>query len=183
MQTHTAPADDTMTRARPNLAADHAAFTELLGAHRKIVLKVAHSYAFDPEDRADLCQEIAAQVWRAYPRYDRGQRFSTWLYRIALNVAISALRSEQPRRDQTVALDLGVHDVAVPNDHDTQAQLAELQRVIRALDPLSRAMMLLYLDGLSNREIGEVLGLSDSNVTTKISRLKQRIRDDLSPAT
>lgn len=154
------------------------AFAELLQRHRGIVFKVAGSYARDPHDRDDLAQEIAAQLWRAWPKYDPARSFSTWMYRIALNVAISHLRSETHRRHHAVPLDDALHDVAIDDaaDTDTAEGLRILQRFIATLDPLDRALLLLYLDERSTREMAEVLGISESNVTTKISRLKQRIR-------
>jgi RNA polymerase sigma factor (sigma-70 family) len=154
------------------------AFAELLQRHRGIVFKVAGSYARDPHDRDDLAQEIAAQLWRAWPKYDSARSFSTWMYRIALNVAISHLRSETHRRHHAVPLDDALHDAAFDNaaDADTAEGLRILQRFIATLDPLDRALLLLYLDERSTREMAEVLGISESNVTTKISRLKQRIR-------
>lgn len=157
------------------------AFAELLERHRKIVFKVANSYAWQPEDRAELAQEIALQLWRAYPSYDPTRRFSTWMYRVALNVAISYVRDHSERRAYTVALDESLHDAADPNAHDPELaqQVSALNRIIAALDPLNRALMLLYLDEYSNREIGEVLGLTETNVSTKLSRLKQRIRSEL----
>ncbi|MFT3807568.1 RNA polymerase sigma factor [Arenimonas sp.] len=157
-------------------------FGELLERHRRIVFKVAHTYAWDPDDRDDLAQEIAAQLWRAYPDYDPSRSFSTWMYRIALNVAISHVRSTTQRDRHSVALDDTLHDVADERggDPETEQQLRALQKVIAGLDRINRALLLLYLEDRSNREIGDILGLSESNVSTKISRLKQRIRNDLS---
>ena len=158
------------------------AFGELLERHRRIVFKVAHTYAWDPDDRDDLAQEIAAQLWRAYPGYDPSRSFSTWMYRIALNVAISHVRFSTQRDRHSVALDDNLHDVADERgaDPETEQQLHALQQVIAGLDRINRALLLLYLEDRSNREIGDILGLSESNVSTKISRLKQRIRNDLS---
>lgn len=73
-------------------------FADLLDRHRKIVFKVAYSYAWHPEDRDELSQEIALQVWRAFPRYDPSRKFSTWMYRIALNVGISLVRDYREKR-------------------------------------------------------------------------------------
>jgi RNA polymerase sigma factor (sigma-70 family) len=155
-------------------------FAELLQRHRGIVFKVAAAYAWRPDDRTDLTQEIAAQLWRAFPGYDDTRPFSTWMYRIALNVAISHLRREGRRQRQTVALDERVHEVVdeAANRFEGDAQLRVLERVIAALDPLNRALLLLYLDDRSSREIAEILGLGVSNVTTKLSRLRQRIRGE-----
>lgn len=159
------------------------AFGELLQQHRGIVFKVANTYARDAADRDDLAQEIAAQLWRAFPKYDPARSFSTWMYRIALNVAISFLRSDGHRRRHAVPLDDVVHDLADDSvtDHEADGQVRMLHRFIATLEPLDRALLLLYLDERSTREMAEVLGISESNVTTKIGRLKQRIRDHAAP--
>ncbi|MBN8888398.1 MAG: sigma-70 family RNA polymerase sigma factor [Rudaea sp.] len=162
-------------------AARRTQFQQLIDAHRKIVFKVANTYARTPEDRADLAQEIVAQGWRAFARYEDARAFSTWLYRIALNVAISHLRSAELRNRHAVALDEDLHDVADERSGDAEQdeRMRLLRRFIDALDPLNRALLLLYLEDKSYREIADVLGISETNVATKISRLKQRIRTDM----
>lgn len=162
----------------------HEEFAELLQQHRGIVFKVANTYAYDPDDRDDLAQEIAAQLWRAWPGYDAGRSFSTWMYRIALNVAISQLRGAARRRRHLVSLDDDLHGIPDGNaaDHETEQQLRLLHGFIAILAPLDRALLLLYLEERKTREMAEVLGISESNVTTKISRLKRRIRDYVAPA-
>lgn len=155
-------------------------FGELLERHRKIVFKVANTYARHPDDRADLAQDIAAQLWRAFHGYDPSRSFSTWMYRVALNVAISFVRSDSQRQQNAVPLDEDLHDIAGTGpDHEADQQVRALNRFIGQLDPLNRALLLLYLEERSAREIGDILGISESNVTTKISRLKQRIRNDI----
>lgn len=155
------------------------AFPALLERHRGIVLKVAATYARDPHDRADIAQEIAAQAWRAWPQYDASRSFSTWMYRIALNVAIDFVRGNARRSRHAVPLDEALHDVAAPADagHELRDGVQVLMRFVDTCKPLDRALLLLYLEERSTREIAEVLGLGESNVTTRISRLKQRIRD------
>ncbi|MDR3386580.1 MAG: sigma-70 family RNA polymerase sigma factor [Rudaea sp.] len=156
-------------------------FHELLKRHRKIVFKVAHSYSRHPDDRADLAQEIAAQLWRAFPAYDGRRPFSTWMYRIALNVAISFLRNHRHREQHSVPLDEEHHDTigatGVQPESDERVRL--LHRFIAQLDGLNRALLLLYLDEKTYREIAEILGITETNVATKIGRLKQRIRNDM----
>lgn len=156
-------------------------FAEVLQAHRGLVLKVAGSYTRDAEDRADLAQEIAAQLWRAWPAYDPARSLSTWMYRIALNVAISHLRGRSRHDARHVPLD-GIDAVAADGDGIEDAdRLHRLQRLIADFDPLNRALLLLYLDERSHREIAEITGLSETNVATRIGRLKQRLRDRLCP--
>jgi RNA polymerase sigma-70 factor (ECF subfamily) len=157
------------------------AFGELFEQHRKIVFKVANTYSRHPDDRADLAQEIAAQLWRAFPGYDPARSFSTWMYRIALNVAISFLRSHQHRDAHTEPLDDGHAEVVgqAGVTHETDEHVRALNRFIEQLEPLNRALLLLYLEERNYREIADILGISETNVATKISRLKQRIRQDM----
>lgn len=156
-------------------------FGELIERHRGIVFKVANTYAWHPDDRDELAQEIAAQLWRAFPGYDAQRSFSTWMYRIALNVAISHVRSTSHRDKHAVSMDETLHDVADENgsDHETDQQVRALRRFIAQLDKLSRALLLLYLEDHSYREIADILGITETNVATKISRLKQRIRNEI----
>lgn len=171
----------TMPMTNTARAASRDAFDALLQRHRGIVYKVANSYCRDPHDRADLAQEIATQLWRAWPGYDPARSATTWMYRIALNVAISHARGDGRRRWRAVPLDEAAHDLADTNatDHETEQHIRLLQQFIARQAPLDRALLLLYLDERPQREIAEVLGISESNVSTKIGRLKQRIRDEL----
>ena len=155
-------------------------FQTLLQAHRGIVAKVAGTYAWHPDDRDDLMQDIAAQLWRAWPNYDPARPFATWMYRIALNVAISDVRS-RTRAPSSEVWNEDHHDVADPHahDHEGRQQVDLLYRFIQSQPPLDRALLLLYLEDHSHREMADVLGLSDTNVATKISRLKQRLRQEL----
>jgi RNA polymerase sigma-70 factor (ECF subfamily) len=157
-----------------------AQFSELLDRHRGIVFKVANTYCRDPHDRADLAQEIATQLWRSFPRYDGTRTFSTWMYRIALNVAISFRRSGGRHEQHLVAFDAQLHDVAAIGTGESDERVRALHRCIDALDPFNRALLLLYLEERSYREIADILGLSETNVATKLGRLKQRIRNDMS---
>jgi RNA polymerase sigma-70 factor (ECF subfamily) len=158
----------------------HAQFGALLQQHRGIVLKVAGTYCRNRADRDDLAQEIAAQLWRSFPRFDPKQLFSTWMYRVALNVAISFARSRRTREQRTVALDERVHDAIDENAADPEAdqQLALLYAFIDRLDALNRALLVLYLDGRSHREIADILGITETNVATKIGRLKRRLQEE-----
>lgn len=156
-------------------------FEALLEGHRKILFKVAGMYCRDEEDRRDLVQEMSAQLWRSFGRYDRRRPFSTWMYRVALNVAISSARSARLRRRHHVPLEEGAVE---PADESAAARepderVGQLQRFIGQLDELERALLLLYLEEHGYREIADVLGMTETNVATRISRLKRRIREDL----
>ena len=99
-------------------------FVALLSDHQRLVYRVAGSYARGRADMEDLAQEIAAQAWRAFPSYDPQRRFSTWLYRIALNVAITWLRAEAPRRKRSVPYDAELHEPAVRDVPSTRTTAA-----------------------------------------------------------
>jgi RNA polymerase sigma-70 factor (ECF subfamily) len=158
-------------------AAGRDEFLALLRRHAGIVRKVAASYTGSAADRRDLEQEIVLQLWRAWPRYQPERSFSTWMYRIALNVAISALR--QARLRSTVPLDEApdLADESAGPAQDENAQL--LRRLIAALEPLDRALLLLHLEDHGYAEIAAILGLSETNIATRLSRLRQKLRRDL----
>ena len=153
-------------------------FLKLLEEHKKIVYKVASSYCRNPADRPDLEQEIVAQLWRSFDRYDEAYRFSTWMYRIALNVAISFYRAETRRSRDTVAAGDSLLEIAAESPEETDGNLQVLREMIARLDELDRALVILYLDGNRYDTIAEILGISETNVGTKISRIKQKLRRD-----
>jgi len=162
------------TYMNPEIGAEFAA---LLEDHRRMVFKVANTYARAAADVEDLAQEIASQLWRAFPAYDRARPFSTWMYRIALNVAISWLRREAPRRQRSVPYDGAQHDSALDDDSgDDDDGRRILRGFIEAQDPLNRAVLLLYLEERSYAEMSDILGVSGTSLTTKINRLKERLR-------
>ncbi len=153
----------------------HARFATLLAEHGGIVAKVAGSYARGADDRRDLAQEIATQLWRSFARYDaRLGKFSTWMYRIALNVAISHLRRARTFEP------LDDHDAIAPSSGDDRSEA--LYAAIATLEPLERALALLYLEDRPYAEIAEVLGISEANVATKLTRLRSRLRTQLKGA-
>lgn len=160
---------------------DKDTFLGLLEQHGGIVRKVAAGYSTGLADRHDLMQEIMLQLWKAYPRYSPQRPFSTWMYRIALNVAISFLRRNTHPARQTVSLDespFELMDESAP-EAATDERIPLLQQVIASLPRLDRALMLLYLDEHSYREIAAILGITETNVATKLNRLKQRVREEM----
>jgi RNA polymerase sigma factor (sigma-70 family) len=147
-----------------------------LEAHKRILFKVASSYCANPTERQELIQEITAQLWRSYARFDGRSQFSTWMYRVALNVAISFVRDERRRVSRTVALDDAVLEVPAAVTDDNQRLIDEL---LGRLDALDRALIVLYLDGHDHAHIADILGISPGNVATKINRIKERLRTDV----
>ncbi|ROP76281.1 RNA polymerase sigma-70 factor (ECF subfamily) [Stenotrophomonas rhizophila] len=166
----------------PRTAHDpRARFAALLEQHRGIVLKVARGYCHQHEDRLDLVQEISVQAWAAFEDFDPARaRFSTWLYRVALNVAISQWRRQQHRHHHTpLDDDLPVVDDGLPPEQ--RHALRQLEVAIHALPPLDRALMLLHLDDHDHRQMAEVLGISITNISTRLHRVRQQLRTRLNP--
>jgi RNA polymerase sigma factor (sigma-70 family) len=153
-------------------------FQALVDAHKKILYKVCNSYCRNRDDRDDLAQEIIIQLWRSFGTFDDRYRFSTWMYRIALNVAISFYRRESTRTRYVISDEERVlQAVGVAENQPDDLRL--LYHLIAGLDPMNKALVLLYLDGNNYQEIAEVLGISETNVATKISRLKKTMQQEL----
>ena len=153
-------------------------FQGLLEEHKKILYKVCNLYCKNRDDREDLAQEIAVQLWRSFGSFDERCQFSTWMYRIALNVAISFYRRENTRARYV----LSDNERLLNAIDETASQSEEIQvlyRFIEGLDALNRALVLLYLEGNSYLEMSEVLGISETNVATKIGRLKKTMRQEV----
>jgi RNA polymerase sigma factor (sigma-70 family) len=160
------------------MSTNDAEFVRLLEDHKKILYRVVNGYCNNPSDRQDLAQDIVVQLWKAFDRFDDRKRFSTWMYRVALNVAISFYRSESRRVKSTVPVEDYVLEIAAeePSGGRAEENLRQLERYIEQLDGLNRALMILYLDGNQYETIAEILGITVTNVATKLSRIKQRFR-------
>jgi len=152
-------------------------FLSVIETNKGIIYKIANSYCKDPEDRKDLFQEIVSQLWKSFDNYNNQYRYSTWIYRVALNVAISFYRKENRRKVLSSPLSEGVFsliDFDEPNE--IESNLRMLQQFIQELKDLDKALMLLYLEEKSHREIAEIIGITETNVATKIGRIKQLLK-------
>lgn len=156
-------------------------YLALLEEHTPALRRLCHSYCEASPEAEDLFQEIAVALWTALPRFRGDASERTWLYRIAHNVALtfSARRRRQVQREQPVDDELHVRDPA--RDQESRVVDAEkaetLQRLVRELSFDDRRLILLYLEGLSTPEIEDVTGLTRSNVTVRLSRIRQRLAD------
>ena len=157
-------------------------FQTLVDEHKKILYKVCNSYCRDRGARDDLAQEIIIQLWRSFDRFDERYRFSTWMYRIALNVAISFYRRENTRTRYLISDEEHLLE-AIDEKENQPDDIRLLYEFIEGLDPLNKALVLLYLDGNNYQEIANVLGISETNAATKINRLKNKLKQELSGAT
>ena len=151
-------------------------YLKILEDNKGLIYKVANSYCNNEEDRKDLFQEISIQIWKSLHRYDKQYKISTWIYRIALNVAISYYRKIKTRQYQTASLAETSFDIIDYQQDDTSVEIDRLFTFIHELKELDRAVMLLYLENNSYKEIGEILGISVTNVATKINRIKIKLK-------
>jgi RNA polymerase sigma-70 factor (ECF subfamily) len=157
---------------------DDTRFIALLHEHRAILYKVALGYCRNREDRVDLVQEMAIQLWRSIDRYDSRVKFSTWAYRVAMNVAISHFRGERRRIRDTLPFDEHTYELSVDDPLAEKAtdNMRVLCRLIDGLDELNRALVLLYLEGHTSEAIAEIVGISPGNVTTRMNRIKSELQ-------
>ena len=158
------------------LLSDDKDFLGILDQHKRIIFKICNSYCRNPESRKDLVQEVVIQLWKSYPKYDPQYKISTWIYRIALNVAISFYRKEKKHLHATSITESAMNVAMEGDSFDTERDILWLRRFIDQLDELHRALMILYLDGNSYKDIADVLGITETNVATKINRIKQKLK-------
>ena len=148
-------------------------FVDIIEKHKGIIYKICNGYCKEADDREDLVQDVIGHLWKAYPKYNSDYKLSTWIYRIALNVAISYYRKEQTRKKYIQPIQEHTLEVSEqPEDENIKL----LNQFIAELDELNKALMILYLDGNSHKEIAEILNISESNVGTKISRIKIQLK-------
>lgn len=161
-------------------------FLATIDRHKKIIYKVVNSYCRNKEDRNDLEQEIIIQLWNSFDKYNPEYRYSTWMYRIALNVAISFYRLEKKwsAKNDFYNEEL-IFSVSDDNEYDPELDLniKRLHGFIHDLNELNKALMLLYLEDKSYDEMAEILGITKTNVATKISRLKLRLKQEFQKTT
>ncbi|QEC69772.1 sigma-70 family RNA polymerase sigma factor [Panacibacter ginsenosidivorans] len=164
-----------------NSEADKQAFTQLIQDNKGIIFKVCNAYCANIHDREDLAQEIIYNVWKSWSGFDNSHKFSTWMYRIALNVAISSYR-KQSRNTSTISIDANEKEIADTTErHDAATEnTLLLEQFINELNTLDRALMLLYIDGKSYAEIAVILGITETNTATKINRIKNNLKQKVS---
>lgn len=143
-------------------------FVEQIQMHQALLNKLVYLYADQTEDRNDLHQEILLQAWRSYPNFRGDAKFSTWLYRVGLNVSLTKLNDQKQR--QSAALDETVQSTPSTFESDDQ-----LRYVLQQVNTLDRTLIVMSMDGYSNEEIAETLGISPGNVRTKLHRIRQKI--------
>jgi len=155
-------------------------FLEQIEQNQDIVHKICGLYAANRDDRKDLSQEIICQLWKSYQSFRGDSKFTTWMYKVALNTALLNLRRHFGRvRTES----LKEHHADIPDKaagKDKRGQISRLYEAICQLGKLDRAIILLYLEQLSYKEISEVIGISEPNVSVRLVRIKKKLKELLS---
>lgn len=149
-------------------------FIQLLNKHQNIIHKVCSVYMADYADKEDLFQEVTLQAWKAYPTFRGDAKFSTWLYRVALNTAITFFRKE---KKQVPVFSTDILPDTSESHNPIEEQVSAMYKAIGELSKIDKALIMLYLEDYSYIEIGEMLGISANNVAVKMNRLKAKLKE------
>lgn len=156
---------------------DHSQFFQgIIERNKGILLKVARTYCPKEDDRQDLLQEMMIQIWQSIHKYNGQFKISTFLYRISLNVAISYYRKNNLKTNKFTVLDEQLAQTPDEDKTENERLLNLLEQFISEFKEIDKALMLLYLDDKSHAEIAEILGMTVSNVGTKIGRIKDKLK-------
>jgi RNA polymerase sigma-70 factor, ECF subfamily len=152
-------------------------FLDILGKNVGIILKIARAYTVNVADKEDLINDIVLELWKSFRRFKGDSKISTWIYRVALNTSMNYKRKRE--KDKLFFPDdlNQFENRQLINDPPDSSNSEILYQCIDELNQLNKAIILLYLDGNSHDEISEVTGISKTNVGTRISRIKELIKD------
>lgn len=157
------------------MSAKEKEFAKLIKDNQGLIIKVSRLYTNTLEDEQDLFQEIVLQLWRSYDSFKGQSKISTWMYRVALNTAITLFRkkTKSPQTDELMDYH---HSSFVEIDDEKQQQISTLYKVIKMLPNVERAIVTMYLDDLPYRDIAENLGITEVNARVKMNRLKKTLK-------
>ena len=147
-------------------------FISLINEHKNIIRKVCFLYVKADMEREDMFQEIVLQAWKSFPSFKGNAKFSTWLYKVALNTTITFVR--KTKRSVVVTTDTLPDTTGL--DNVTEEQTKAMYRAIEDLSKIEKALIMLYLDDYSYNDIGDILGIKANNVAVKILRIKEKLR-------
>lgn len=164
-----------------NIPPDKEIFVQLITENKGIIFKICNSYCAKKSDRDDLAQEIVYNLWKSFLSFNPGFKFSTWMYRIALNVAISFYRKGRKAEKYIPFPEtLIVLEENKEANSEVELNIRLLQLFISELKEIDKSIMLLLLDDKGYKEIAEIIGITETNVATKINRIKDKLRNNFS---
>ncbi|WP_312388774.1 sigma-70 family RNA polymerase sigma factor [Chryseobacterium sp.] len=153
-------------------------FIAFLKENQRIVHKVCRIYTDNKEDHEDLFQEITIQLWKSFPSFKGDAKFSTWMYRVALNTAITLFKKAK-KNDLTTAIDVSSLRIEYETYEDDEHKLKIMYQAIYTLSDIEKALIMMYLEDKSYREIGEILGITEGNARVKMNRAKNNLKQQL----
>ena len=151
-------------------------FEREISEHELLIYKICRIYAYTDADIKDLFQEIVIQLWKAYPKFNGQSKFSTWLYRVAINTAITGLRK---RKYFITSYEPATLDTNTIDEKDDEAGEEQLQRLYNAIEQLSqveKAIVMLYMEDRPYDEMEDILGISTGHLRVKMNRIKEKLR-------
>ena len=158
-------------------------FIKLISENEGIIIKICNSYCNNKTDREDLAQEIIYTLWKGAKTFNPDFKFSTWMYRVALNVAISFYRVNKKLKNNIsfTETDIEIED-KIFDCTTSEENLNLLQQQIADLKEFDKALIILYFEEKSYKEIAEIIGITETNVATKVSRIKEKLKQDITNA-
>lgn len=150
-------------------------FLNLIDKHKGILYKVAKMYMDDAEDQHDLRQEITLQLWKSYERFEGNAQFSTWMYRVSLNTALTYFKQEKKKSEKYTFLE-NIDRVEEQDSGEKETQLELFYRAVHELNKVEKALIFLFLEGQSHKEISQNLGITEGNARVKLNRTKEKLQ-------
>ncbi|NOR76269.1 MAG: sigma-70 family RNA polymerase sigma factor [Draconibacterium sp.] len=151
-------------------------FIQIVQKNQGIIHKVCNIYCDVQEDRNDLFQEIVAQLWKSFPTFQNRSKFSTWMYRVALNTAITSFKKAKRRPDQNR---LTYDNFQIEDDSydiETEENIKQLHRAVAQLSGVEKSIVLLYFENKKYDEIAEITGITQNYVRVKMNRIKKKLK-------
>ena len=160
-----------------NTKPEKGTFIKLIQENKRIIFKICNSYCQKRAERNDLAQEIVYQLWKSFDDFKPDLKFTTWMYRIALNVAISFYRKEK-KFGTTISIEETLLEYTDDNETslEIEANFNLMHQFITELKEIDKSIIIIYLDDKSYKEIAEIIGITETNVSTRINRIKETLR-------
>lgn len=151
-------------------------FLQIIQKNQGIIHKVCNIYCDTEDDRNDLFQEIVVQLWRSYPTFRKESKVSTWMYRVALNTAITSFKKSKRRPDQNRLTYENFQIEDETYDTETEERIRSLHKAVNHLTGIEKSIVLLYLENKKYEEIAEITGITQNYVRVKMNRIKKKLK-------